>query len=449
MSVAAALRSLADVLRPFKAQLQRNADWLVVAVAVSLPWSTTATGICVGLWLVTLVLTLQFDALRRELDALSRIVATPAGGLPILLVALAVLGLAWGATPWSEAWRGLEPFAKLLVIPLLFFHYSRSRRGLDVMIGFLVSCTVLVVLSDVLYVWPSFPWFRTKMYAVPVKDYIAQSGEFAICAFAAAFVALDQIRARRIFPAIAYGVLAAAFLHNVFYIATGRTALVTLPILLLLLGLRQFGFKGAASSAVVGTALLAAVWFSSPYLQSRVTQVAQEVKAYEQDNEVTSAGQRLYFWKNSLGIMTEAPLIGHGTGSIRSTFEKAVAGESDAWAKAIMNPHNQILAVGIQLGLVGIAMLFAMWLSHLLLFRGPGLISWIGLIVVVQNILSSLFNSHLFDFVQGWTYVFGVGVAGGMLLRGRAEAKQARKHRVPGMDGLHTPSSGAPAQRPL
>jgi O-antigen ligase len=36
---------------------------------------------------------------------------------------------------------------------------------------------------------------------------------------------------------------------------------------------------------------------------------------------------------------------------------------------------------------------------------------------VVQNIVSSLFNSHLFDFTSGWLYVFGVGVVGGMVLR--------------------------------
>ena len=41
-------------------------------------------------------------------------------------------------------------------------------------------------------------------------------------------------------------------------------------------------------------------------------------------------------------------------------------------------------------------------------------------IVVVQNIVSSMFNSHLLDFSQGWLYVLGVGVAGGMVLRNRS-----------------------------
>ena len=66
--------------------------------------------------------------------------------------------------------------------------------------------------------------------------------------------------------------------------------------------------------------------------------------------------------------------------------------------------------------LLGAVLLYAMWGAHLYLFRGPGLAAWIGLVVAVQNIVSSLFNSHLFDFTQGWIYVFGVGVAGGTVL---------------------------------
>ncbi len=40
-------------------------------------------------------------------------------------------------------------------------------------------------------------------------------------------------------------------------------------------------------------------------------------------------------------------------------------------------------------------------------------------LVVVQNFISSLFNSPLFDFQGGWIYVLGVGVAGGMALRAK------------------------------
>lgn len=76
--------------------------------------------------------------------------------------------------------------------------------------------------------------------------------------------------------------------------------------------------------------------------------------------------------------------------------------------------------------MIGIVVLYAIWILHLLLFRGDGFAEWIGLLVVVQNIFTSLFNSHLFDFHEGWMYVIGVGVgvAGGMVIRAQqAEAK--------------------------
>jgi O-antigen ligase len=41
----------------------------------------------------------------------------------------------------------------------------------------------------------------------------------------------------------------------------------------------------------------------------------------------------------------------------------------------------------------------------------------VGLVVVIQNIVGSLFNSHLFDFTHGWVYVVGVGIAGGVVLK--------------------------------
>jgi hypothetical protein len=47
-------------------------------------------------------------------------------------------------------------------------------------------------------------------------------------------------------------------------------------------------------------------------------------------------------------------------------------------------------------------------------------------VVVVDNIVSSLFKSRLFDFSRCWLYVFGVGVAGGMALQQRLPAVETR-----------------------
>ena len=118
-------------------------------------------------------------------------------------------------------------------------------------------------------------------------------------------------------------------------------------------------------------------------------------------------------------FVSGAPVFGHGTGSIPELFRRSAVGQTGVSALASVNPHNQTLVVAIQLGVAGAVLLYGMWIAHLLLFRGPGLPEWIGLIVVVQNVVASAFNSHLSDFTQGWIYVFGVGIAGGTVLRRR------------------------------
>jgi O-antigen ligase len=407
--------SIAAAVRLDKDRLARIADHLAIAIAVSLPWSTSATSILVVLWLVTLIPTIDLVSLRRG-------ITTPAGGLPLLLFGLGAIGMLWANVPFSARLDGIESFAKLLGIPLLLVQFRRSDNALPVLAAFLISATALLALSLLLAMWPSFAGIKGKAYGVPVKDYIAQSGVFVLCAFGVAYVARDLFRAGHRFMAAGWFVLGAALLFDVLYIATGRTALVTIPFLILIFSLRYLNWKGAAGLVFVGIIVGAIIWVSSPYLQGRVMGAYHEVEEYQTEREATSAGRRLYFWKKSIGFISEAPIFGHGTGTIEEMFKQAATAESGYWERSA-NPHNQVFAVGIQSGVTGIALLFAMWLSHLVLFCRPGLIAWIGLAVVIQNIVGSLFNSHLFDFTQGWIYVFGVGVAGGAVLRQREKLR--------------------------
>src|SRR5262249_50995489 len=122
------------------------------------------------------------------------------------------------------------------------------------------------------------------------------------------------------------------------------------------------------------------------------------------------------FWKMSLKIVGDAPLLGHGPGSTQALFAQNAATDPTAPTGAT-NPHNQILATAIPLGLCGVVLLLAMWIAHFRMFLPPGHAAWIGISIVAQNFVGSLFNSHLFDFTQCWLYVFGVGIAGGIMLR--------------------------------
>jgi hypothetical protein len=159
------------------------------------------------------------------------------------------------------------------------------------------------------------------------------------------------------------------------------------------------------------------VLLSSPYLRDRVERTVQDYRVDRDTNAATAAtsnGLRLAYWRVSIRSISEAPVFGHGTGSTLQLFSREAEGKSGEWGNVIRNPHNQTLYVAIQWGVLGCLVLYAMWYFHLQLFRGSLFPSWIGLVIVVQNFISSLLNSHLFDFHEGWIYVLGVGVAGGM-----------------------------------
>jgi O-antigen ligase len=404
-----------SILNIDRTRLAQIADGLAVAMAASLPWSTSATGILIVLWLLALIPTLDWSDVRREL-------ATPAGGLPVLLVLLGALGMLWADVSLLERWKGLDSFFKLLTIPLLLVQFRRSERGLWVFGGFLLSCIVLWAVSTIVFAFPALPFFKLHYDNVLVKNAATQSGEFVACIFGLLFLAVESFNLRRWL--LLFGLLAVALgmSASIFYVAMGRTSLVIIPVLLVLLAVKKLNGGGIAILFVGAILIGITGWLSSPYLRGRTIDIWTEIQKYEATDETNSSGERIEYWKKSAAFVRAAPVIGHGTGSIHSLFIAASVGDSGAGASITTNPHNQTFAVAIQLGLIGAALLWAMWIAHLLLFRGSGMAEWIGLVVVVQNIVGSLFNSHLFDFLQGWVYVIGVGVAGGMVLRHRAQA---------------------------
>jgi len=401
-------------LKPSAAQresLMRLADYLMIGVAIALPWSTSATVILICVWALTVIPTIEPKELKEEMTR-------AAACLPVALFVLAAAGMIWADVPFRERLKGIDSFLKLLTIPLLMIQFRRSDRAIWALAAFMISGTLLLAASGLaLLSTRGDAWGWAKGYGLPVKDYIAQSAVFTICAFGLFYLAIDAFRLRWKLFGVFFLAIGVLFLADMFFVTTSRTALLTLPFLLLLLGFRQFGWTGTAAAFAIGIVMAGAVWAASPYVRFRISSLVVEITQPKADTIGTPAGERLNFWKRSIESVAEAPVIGHGTGSIREAFKRSATGQGTS-AVVSVNPHNQALAVAIQLGAFGVLLLVAMWLSHLALFlRGAGMASWIGLLVVAQNAIGSLANSHLFDFTHGWIYCIGVGVCGGIATR--------------------------------
>jgi hypothetical protein len=101
-------------LKPNAAQrenLMRIADGLVVGIALTLPWSTSATIILICLWAVTVLPTIEPETLKQEMTR-------PAAFLPVALFVFAAIGMLWSPVSLKERLGGIDSFLKLLTIPL-------------------------------------------------------------------------------------------------------------------------------------------------------------------------------------------------------------------------------------------------------------------------------------------------------------------------------------------
>ena len=388
-------------------------DVFAILIAVSLPWSTSLVAIFSAALLVSMG---PFLDVRAFLQSLKR----PVCALPIALFALALAGTLWSDAPWGARLYAVVPTAKLLMLPLLLYHFERSERGMWVLTAFLISCGLLMAMSWIVALRsePLAQGRRDAERGIFVKNHIDQSQEFALCAVALAYPIVTFLRGNRILPAVLLIAVSLSFVVNMAFVTVSRTALVTMPIMLAVFALLHLKWRSILIIACAAAVLGGLAWTVSPLLRARTATFVSEYQLYKEEDRVTSIGSRLEYWKKSLRFIAEAPIIGHGTGSTRGLFERAATGPE------IQPPAEKLSEIritrhctsAVQWGVLGVVALYAMWLLHLLLFRGEGLAAWIGLMVVVQNIFTSLFNSHLFDFHEGWMYVLGVGVAGGMVL---------------------------------
>ena len=121
------------------------------------------------------------------------------------------------------------------MLPVLIYHFERSSRGMWVFIAFLVSCTLLMLVSCLVAFDPSLSLKARANRAgrgIFVKNYIAQSQEFALCAVALIYPIFNLLRSNRIWQALALGAVALGFLVNMALVTVSRTAIVTMPIML-------------------------------------------------------------------------------------------------------------------------------------------------------------------------------------------------------------------------
>ena len=204
--------------------------------------------------------------------------------LPIALFALALLGTLWSDASWGARLHAVSPAAKLLALPVLFYHYERSPRGIWVFAAFLVSCTLLMVMSWIVAFYPALALKSGAEHGVPVKNYIDQSQEFALCAVALAYPIITLLRAKRVLPAVLLIAVSLSFVVNMAFVVVSRTALVTMPIMLALFALLHLKWRSVVAIMCLLGVFAGLAWATSPQLRKIGGTFTSDYRLYKEQN---------------------------------------------------------------------------------------------------------------------------------------------------------------------
>ena len=392
---------------------ERTAQWAAIALGISIPISVALDNVLLVVVLAGWLLAGNFRETLRAVERSRTVLAA------IVLYGLLLAGTLYGERDPGDALWVLVKYLNLLFIPLFAVLLRAAPLRRLALQGFAASLGLVLLLSYLVAAGVLFPgWMVQDDAANPVvfKRYLTHGILLAFAAFLFAELALAASTPRqRALWAVA-ALLAAA---NVMLMVQGRTGHLVLVVLALYLGYGWRRWRGLAIAAAAAALTVAALTHIPGTFQERYGLTAGDrASSKASKGAQVSNQQRLDFYRASLAIMQEHPILGVGTGGFTRAYADKTRG-TDAYQTR--NPHNEYLHMAVQLGLVGLAALLYLFWQHWR--ESARLASPLechlarGLVLAIAA--GCLFNSLLLDHTEGLLYTWLTGLLFGGLKSGR------------------------------
>ena len=277
-----------------------------------------------------------------------------------------------------------------MVVSLFRDNEGAARLAED---SFVAGCIVLLLISYGIF----FSIIPSERFGSSVVYHITHSLFMAVLAFWCL---------QRIFESRQYRYLwLALFIFttiNLFYIAPGRTGMLLYLALIFLTLVQRLSWKKALPATIFVFAVIGITFFTSSNFSTRVNEAVDEMRGYQAESSRTSLGMRFDWWQNSIDLIRQKPIFGHGTGSFQAVQGNLI---KDGDTQSTDNPHNEYLFLAVQTGLVGLFLFVTLLVVQFIAsfsLQPPRRYLLQG--VVVAMAVGCLMNSFLFDSHSGHFY---------------------------------------------
>jgi O-antigen ligase len=329
-------------------------------------------------------------------------------GNPVVWASLALffwlgVSMAYSVAPRSEMFHVWLKYRELLLLPFFLLLCRDGQAARAGLYGFLASVALIVVLGIYERLFHTYIMFSDRTAAGVFGSYIIEGVMVSLAAYHLSVAAMLDPR-RRLYWALGAG-LAIVY---VLFCTLGRTGYIVVFALALLLLFQTAPRRWLLPGLVIIGLVTGGIFLASPDVSERISGAIAGVEGSHANGSANSAGVRMQFYRGSLEVFALHPIFGTGTGSFERVYNAHAAAENLA---PTTNPHNEYLMIGVQTGIVGLALLLALlgalWVSAA---RLPLADALRGRAVTLALAVSCLFNSSLLDHVDGQSFAFQIGL---------------------------------------
>ncbi len=319
--------------------------------------------------------------------------------MALVFYAMVSLGVFYSAAPFSESVDMWASWRKLLLIPLaasVYTDFVWKQRLVNV---FIVIGTLAALLSFIGYI---FDFGICKFSQGIVMEHHATQGMLFSVVIFACLVQLCLSPSSNSAVNWLLKLSAIVLTLNILFVTPGRSGYLALIVLVMIFIFFVVQRRIRSIIIVLAPLVILALLLVSPVAQKRIFKGIDEIKNYEQSDEITSMGFRIVMWKNTIQLLKchEHFVLGYGTGGFETAYRKQVKDHKGWQGEPVGDPHNQYLRILVEYGFIGIIVfLFFIFSFFKQNIKGPFYILGIG--VVLAWCATSMFSAHFTTFVEG------------------------------------------------
>jgi O-antigen ligase len=374
--------------------------WMTIIAAIAAPISTAVASIASVALLVFWLLSGQ------ALLTLKLSWQQPVGKMILLFVAWLLIGTLYADTDWSSKLETLSSWKKLFYVFLLIGVFQPLQWQKRFVYSYFIAMVVAGIVA-ILFWALDLVVRQDREIGIFMTNHATQSTAFVAALLCAIFLVREPLTTQQKY-AVWAGI--AIFLFNIFFVSTGRSGYLAVPIAAIFALGSIYGYSKLPQIIGIAAIVLLAFGLNSSTLQERFRLAWDEQASYQSSKDLTSVGIRVVFYQNTLELIEKAPWFGYGTSSFKPTYSNYASAKSQGWqGTSTSDPHNQYLFIWLENGLIGLLLFFAYIVVALRQGMNNKPYGPIAASFLVAICASSLFNSHFKTFAEGYLLAFFLG----------------------------------------